>query len=81
MTEKNVDLSGLTFEQSLQELEGLVRKLEEGRLPLEEAITCYERGTALKNHCEAKLREAKLRVDKITVGSDGAVTLSSFDSE
>lgn len=65
------DLVNFSFEQAVQELETLVRKLEEGRLPLEEAVLSYERGMMLKNHCESKLREAKLRVDKITLSPAG----------
>lgn len=81
MSHKAVEISKLSFEQALQELDTLVKKLEEGRLPLEEAIASYERGTGLKNHCEAKLREAKLRVDQMTIGTDGTATLTPFDEE
>ncbi len=73
------DTQSLSFEQAMQELEQLVRRLEEGRLPLEEAISAYERGMQLKNHCEAKLKAAKLRVDQIVVGEDGQSTLQPFD--
>lgn len=81
MSHKAVEISKLSFEQALQELDTLVKKLEEGRLPLEEAIASYERGTSLKNHCEAKLREAKLRVDQMTIGTDGIAMLTPFDEE
>ena len=73
------DLGNFSFEQAVQELETLVRKLEEGRLPLEEAILSYERGMMLKNHCESKLREAKLRVDKITLSPTGQPILQPLD--
>jgi exodeoxyribonuclease VII small subunit len=78
METQKTDISKLSFEQALQELEVLVRKMEEGRLPLEEAITSYERGVALKNYCEGKLREAKLRVDQITISPEGVVGTEPF---
>lgn len=82
MTAKpNFDTSALSFEEAITELETIVRKLEDGRLPLEEAITAYEKGAALKGHCEAKLRSAKLRVDQITLSASGEVTLKPFDPE
>ena len=62
----------MTFEQALAELERIVQDLERGQLDLEAAIVAYERGTALKEHCERKLKEAKLRVDRITLGPDGS---------
>ncbi len=73
-------LSSLSFEEAMAQLEGLVRKLEEGRLPLEEAITTYEQGSALKKYCEEKLRQAKLRVDQIMISTTGESTLQPFDS-
>ena len=62
----------MSFEQALAELERIVQDLERGQLDLEAAIVAYERGTALKEHCERKLKEAKLRVDRITLGPDGS---------
>jgi exodeoxyribonuclease VII small subunit len=59
------DIQGMSFEQAMGELESLVRRLEEGRLSLEEAINSYERGTALRSHCEAKLRSAKMKVEQV----------------
>ena len=67
------NLSALTFEDALSELERIVRGLEGGQQRLEEAITAYERGSALRRHCEAKLREAEMRVEKI-VGAGNGVT-------
>ena len=63
------DIQDMSFEKAMGELESLVRRLEEGRLTLEEAIHSYERGTALRNHCEAKLRAAKLKVENVLEGS------------
>jgi exodeoxyribonuclease VII small subunit len=70
--------SELTFEQAMTELENLVRRLEEGRMPLEEAIAAYEKGMKLKAACEKKLNEAKLRVDKITQDGQGQVVIQPF---
>lgn len=66
-------MAAMSFEQSLKELEQIVQDLERGQLDLDAAIKAYERGTTLKSHCESKLKEAQLRVDKITVGHDGKV--------
>lgn len=67
------DIAAMSFEDALAELERIVRQLEEGRGRLDEAISSYERGTALKRHCEAKLREAQAKVDRITVSADGGI--------
>ena len=55
----------LTFEEALDELEDIVNSLERGEISLEEAIKAYERGTELKNQCEKRLKEAKMKVEKI----------------
>ena len=65
------DIAKLSFEQALAELERIVGQLETGPAPLEEAIALYERGALLKAHCEARLKAAQLRVEKIVVGPDG----------
>ncbi|WP_207456377.1 exodeoxyribonuclease VII small subunit [Azospirillum sp. SYSU D00513] len=67
------DVAALSFEDALAELERIVRQLEEGRGKLDESIASYERGTALKRHCEAKLREAQAKIDRITVAADGTL--------
>ena len=69
-----VDIATLSFEEALQELEQIVKRLEGGTGKLDDAIQSYERGTLLKRHCEAKLREAQARVDKIVIAPDGSVT-------
>ncbi len=74
-------LETMSFEDALRELEGIVRRLEEGKTSLEEAIKAYERGAALKVHCEQKLKDARLRVDQIVMGPDGAVTIKPSDFE
>lgn len=68
------DIAALSFEDALRELEGIVQQLERGQIKLDEAISAYERGAALKKHCEAKLAEAKAKVDRIVVAIDGSVT-------
>lgn len=67
------DIAAMSFEDALSELEQIVKRLEEGKIRLDDAIASYERGAALKNHCEAKLREAQAKVEKIVPGPAGAV--------
>jgi exodeoxyribonuclease VII small subunit len=67
------DIAALSFEDALAELERIVRQLEEGRAKLDDAITSYERGTALRRHCETKLHEAQAKVDRITIAADGSI--------
>ena len=70
----------LTFEEAMNELETLVRRLEEGRMPLEESVKAYERGMALKKICDAKLQAAKLKVDQIVKEGQGEVSLKPFET-
>ena len=63
----NADIKKLTFEKALAELEQIVQKLERGDVPLEESVTIYERGEALKARCDELLRQAEARVEKITL--------------
>ncbi len=72
-------LASLSFEDALAELERIVRGLEGGQQKLEDAITAYERGTALRRHCEAKLAEAEARVQTIVAQADGALALKDTD--
>jgi exodeoxyribonuclease VII small subunit len=67
------DVSALSFEDALAELEKIVRGLESGQQKLEEAITAFERGSALRRHCEAKLAEAETRIQAIVERADGAL--------
>ena len=69
--DKTAEMDKLTFEAALAELEDIVRQLEQGKSSLDDAIGAYERGAALKRHCEKKLTEARLRVDKITLDPGG----------
>ncbi len=73
------DLESLSFEQAMTELETLVKRLEEGRLPLEEAISAFERGASLKKHCEQKLLAAKMRVEQITGVTENEAKLEAFN--
>ena len=82
MTKKNnKDIEKLSFEESLKELEEIVRKLESGGENLETSITDYGRGNALKAHCEKKLAEAKLKVEKIVSAEGGKAKTEPFDVE
>ena len=76
---ENGDIAGMSFEDALSELEKIVRQLEAGDGKLEDAITSYERGAALKKHCEQKLGEAKAKVEKISLGPDGQVATEPMD--
>ena len=68
------DISGMNFEKALAELETIVAKLESGKVDLEESIKIYERGEALRKHCETKLAEAEARIEKITLSPQGKPT-------
>lgn len=81
MTGAKAAVETLSFESALSELEMIVRDLETGKAALEESIGAYERGVALKTHCEKKLREAQAKIEKITVGPDGKIGTAPFDPE
>jgi exodeoxyribonuclease VII small subunit len=70
----SADVKKLSFERALEELESIVKRLEDGKVPLEESVAIYERGEALKRRCEELLRQAEARVDKITTDSQGTPT-------
>lgn len=59
------DIKNLSFEEALQELETIIRKMENGEVKLSDSVSLYERGIALKNHCEEVLKSAKLKIEKI----------------
>ena len=73
-TNTNTDVAQLSFERALDELESIVKRLEEGKVPLEESVAIYERGEALKRRCEDLLRQAEARVEKITLDAAGRPT-------
>ena len=69
----------LSFEAALKELEGIVSRLEQGEVDLEDSIVLYERGQALKGHCEKKLKAAESRLEKIVHGANGAIGSEPVD--
>lgn len=80
MTEDTADIAALSFEDALRALEDVVRKLESGEVALDSSITLYERGEALRRHCQSRLDAAQARIEKIVAGADGKVTgIGPFD--
>ena len=75
------DIAAMSFEAALDELEKIVKRLETGQSTLDEAIGSYQRGAALKKHCEIKLREAQEKVEKIVVSSDGSISAKAADHD
>ena len=78
--QSNKEIRKMSFEDALEELKEIVSTLESGDGKLDRAIESYERGAKLKRHCEAKLREAQEKIEKISLGPDGAVATESFDA-
>jgi exodeoxyribonuclease VII small subunit len=75
MAENNsADVKKMPFERAIEELESIVKRLEEGKVPLEESVAIYERGEVLKKRCEELLRQAEVRVEKITLDAAGKPT-------
>jgi exodeoxyribonuclease VII small subunit len=66
-----IAIEALSFEGALKELEAIVSRLEQGEVDLEDSIALYERGQALKYHCEKKLKSAEGRLEKIVLGAGG----------
>ncbi len=75
------DVKSLSFEDALKQLEEIVARLERGQVELEESISIYERGAALKAHCEKKLKDAQARIEKIVVGDGAAVSTERANFE
>ncbi len=77
------DVAALPFEKALAELEEIVRQLEQGNVPLEDSIRIYERGEALKTHCDRLLKQAEARIEKINLSASGetASGTSAFDPD
>lgn len=71
----------LSFEAALKELETIVGNLESGQAPLEDSIALYERGAALRKHCEKKLADAQAKIEKITVNNDGSLSTEPLDEQ
>lgn len=77
MSEKSI--KDLSFEEALEELETIVEKLERGDALLDESISIYQRGAELKSHCEGKLKNAQLKVEKIVLDGQGQVSTAKLD--
>lgn len=71
----------MDFEKALAELETIVRSLDSGKAPLDDSIKAYERGIALKNHCEKKLEQARLKIEKISVSANGKIATEPFETQ
>lgn len=81
MTDAQTAIDKMSFEGALAELEAIVRDLETGKTSLEKSISSYERGVALKTHCEVKLREAQSKIEKIIATPGGRITTAPLDDE
>lgn len=81
MAETASPITKMSFEAALAELETIVRDLETGKTSLEESIAAYERGVALKSHCEGRLRDAQSKIEKIVVAADGSISTAPLDKE
>ncbi|MFL2819239.1 MAG: exodeoxyribonuclease VII small subunit [Candidatus Puniceispirillales bacterium] len=80
----NDPLEKMTFEDAMKELENLVDALDKGDVSLDEAIAAYDRGSQLKDHCQKKLNEAKMKVETIQSSGESNVIpnkLTSFDPD
>ncbi len=75
------DIRKLSFEEALSELEDIVRNLESGGGNLDEAIVSYARGIHLKRHCESRLKNAQVQIDKIVLDADGTPTIEPLDPQ
>lgn len=73
------DIQSMSFETALAELESIVAQLERGDAPLEKSIEIYQRGAALKAHCDAKLKDAQLKVEKIVLDGNGKAGTAPLD--
>ena len=75
-------IADMTFEDALRSLEDVVRRLESGEVPLDQSIELYERGEALRAHCQGRLDSAQARIEKIVAGPDGRASHTvPFDSD
>jgi len=73
------DVKAMTFETALAELETIVARLEGGKAPLAESIAIYERGEALKAHCEGLLKAAEARIEKVSLRNGKPVGIEPLD--
>jgi len=72
-------IESMSFEAALTELEGIVKKIDSGQESLESAINSFERGVLLKEHCEKKLQDARLKIEKITISPNSIISLTPVD--
>lgn len=79
MTNTKTLEENISFEEALRELEEIVKKIDNGQENLETAVNSFERGILLKNHCEKKLKEARLKIEKITKFADSTVVLEETE--
>ena len=77
-TTKNLE-ENISFEEALSELEEIVKRIDNGQETLEVAVNSFERGVLLKNHCEKKLKAARLKIEKITKLADSTITLEETE--
>ena len=80
MTENEKPISEMSFEEALTALEEVVRSLEDGKVPLDRSIDLYERGEALRKHCDDRLKAAELRVEKIVADGENATGTEPFET-
>lgn len=71
MSQPAADIAKMPFEAAMAELEAIVDQLEKGSVALEDSIKLYERGEALKSHCDALLKNAEMRIERISLSADG----------
>ncbi|MEM7177587.1 MAG: exodeoxyribonuclease VII small subunit [Pseudomonadota bacterium] len=74
------DIAAMSFEEALAALETVVGQLEGGQVPLEESIALYTRGNELKKHCEDRLKDAELKVQKIVLSDGGEPGTEPFET-
>ena len=68
------EINSLSFEDAMTELEAVIRQLETGKIPLDEAVSTYEYGVKLKEFCEKRLAKAKMKIDKLMLDKNGVIT-------
>ena len=78
-TSKEENLEKMSFEDAIKELEDIVDDLEKGEVSLEEAVSAYERGSELKNICQKRLNDARMKVEKIKQDENGQISIENFD--
>ena len=76
---KEKNLEQITFEEAIKELENIVDDLERGEVSLEEAVSAYERGSKLKNICQERLNDARMKVEKIKQDESGQISIENFE--